>query len=847
MNSNRKQRQATKVHSPSSEILVKESVLTPFNDLLPSGEDSIQLNKLMILCTNLQQQVLDLEEAEITQANEIAKLKKRVKKLEKRIKSRPIGLRRLKKGRIHDAEMFRVDELEGNEVFVDVREKTVEKEVSIADPVTTAGEVVTVASVEDSVAPTTATIVDGGVKFLMFLRFLQVFLDKQVEGMAKNKEIYFMSSHTKKKFANMRRQGLGFSRNVTPLFETMMVIPQEEVGEGLVSLLRDGRPKHYYGRIHQARGRKARKHGKVFNWETTKYGKIWYDEDVLDLRSIKTKFPAIVFNDNLTSNETPSCEPTVSFLNGEIEFSISFDESDDEDHTVVFDKNLFSYKIISTNDLKADSENDNEKVNNPLFPSPKPTNLYVPYGIPLDPKRYYKDGDCARMFRRPRHVFFTLLNLGKMVSKNGYVVLDMAFPPRDQRQQYLKFEGLQYTEGDIADFETRLARIYRREDDWEVERYWNANLDMAFPPRDQRQQYLKFEGLQYTEGDIADFETRLARIYRREVHRVQNKDWIVGVDASYGMMWKALMKLMTERFQELTLLCTKMVLEEEDKVEKYTGGLPYNIQGNVIRVTMVRIGTDSDKNHIAFAIAVFKKFDNNSRDNPRQQQPFKRQNINGQNVCRMHHEGSYTVKCGNCKRVSHMNRDFKTAVAATAQRALVGNQTSVTCYECGRQGHYKSKCPKLRNQNHGNKIGIRLGIMKLRQELMQLEDEEIAPIPTLSRILETNVTLRGCTLGLLGHLFNIDLMPVELGSFDVIIGMDWLAKYHAVIVYDEKIVHIPYRDEVLIIEGYRCNGGNKSKSSIISCSKTQKYIQKGFQVYLSQVTTKKTDDKSEKK
>ncbi|GKB49342.1 hypothetical protein Tco_0900095, partial [Tanacetum coccineum] len=113
---------------------------------------------------------------------------------------------------------------------------------------------------------------------------------------------------------------------------------------------------------------------KVFNWETAKYGKIWYDEDVHDLRSVETEFPAIVFNDSLTSNETLSCEPTISCLNhNEIDFRISFDESDDEDYTIVFDKNLFSYKIISSNGLKTDSENDNEKVNMPLFPSLEPT------------------------------------------------------------------------------------------------------------------------------------------------------------------------------------------------------------------------------------------------------------------------------------------------------------------------------------------------------------------------------------------------------------------------------------------------------------------------------------------
>ncbi|GKA08660.1 hypothetical protein Tco_0687991, partial [Tanacetum coccineum] len=93
-----------------------------------------------------------------------------------------------------------------------------------------------------------------------------------------------------------------------------------------------------------------------------------------DRESVETEFPAIVFNDNLSSNETLSCEPTVSYLNNnKIDFRISIDESVDEDYTVVFDKNSWSYKIISTNDLKTDLENDNEKVNIPLFSSPEPS------------------------------------------------------------------------------------------------------------------------------------------------------------------------------------------------------------------------------------------------------------------------------------------------------------------------------------------------------------------------------------------------------------------------------------------------------------------------------------------
>ncbi|GJR26867.1 hypothetical protein Tco_1103099, partial [Tanacetum coccineum] len=115
----------------------------------------------------------------------------------------------------------------------------------------------------------------------------------------------------------------------------------------------------------------------VYNWKTTTYGKIWYDEDVHDLRSVETKFLAIVFNDKLTSEEALSCEPTVSpFNDNEIDFRISFDESDDEDYTVIFDKKPFSYQIISVDNLKMDLENDNEKVNMPSFSSPEPTVSY---------------------------------------------------------------------------------------------------------------------------------------------------------------------------------------------------------------------------------------------------------------------------------------------------------------------------------------------------------------------------------------------------------------------------------------------------------------------------------------
>nr|GEV22004.1 hypothetical protein [Tanacetum cinerariifolium] len=131
---------------------------------------------------------------------------------------------------------------------------------------------------------------------------------------------------------------------------------------------------------------KAHRNGKVYNWETVTYDKIWYNEDVYDLRSVETEFPAIVFDDVFTSNVTPSYKPTISLFNdNKIEFRILFDEFDDEDYTVIYDENSFSYKIISVNNLKTDSENDDDKVNMPSFPSPKPE---VSYSNDLD---FFKD------------------------------------------------------------------------------------------------------------------------------------------------------------------------------------------------------------------------------------------------------------------------------------------------------------------------------------------------------------------------------------------------------------------------------------------------------------------------
>ncbi|GJX08619.1 putative reverse transcriptase domain-containing protein [Tanacetum coccineum] len=410
---------------------------------------------------------------------------------------------------------------------------------------------------------------------------------------------------------------------------------------------------------------------------------------------------------------------------------------------------------------------------------------------------------------------------------------------------------------------------------------------------------------------------------------------MIGNEAAYAMSWAELMKLMTEvycprikiqkietelwnltvkgndltvytqRFQELILLCTRMVPNEEDKVERFIGGLPNNIQGNVIAVNPARFQDDirianqlMDKKLWGYAVRSAETYTtgNNERREYTRPHPLC-------NKCKYHRVRPCTVKCNNCKKVGHLTRDCTMTITPNTQRAPVGNQQGVVCYECGRLGHFRKDCLKLRNRNYGNQTRNRVGNKTGNQTggneattkafaiggggtnpnsnvvtgtfllnncyASMLFDSgvdrsfvsstfstllDIAP-STLDtsyvieladgRISEINVVLRGYMLGLLGHPFDIDLMPVELGSFNVIISMDWLVKYHALIVCDEKVVRIPYGDEVLIIRGH--DYGNGSKLNIISCTRTQKYIQKGCQVYLAQVTSKKADDKSEEK
>lgn len=83
-------------------------------------------------------------------------------------------------------------------------------------------------------------------------------------------------------------------------------------------------------------------------------------------------------------------------------------------------------------------------------------------------------------------------------------------------------------------------------------------------------------------------------------------------------------------------------------------------------------------------------------------------------------------------------------------------------------------------------------------------------------LIGTSTVLLGCTITLQNQPFLINLMPIQLGSFDVIVGMNWLSKHRARIVCDEKTIHIPLEGKTLVVQGNR----SKSRFGIISFLRT---------------------------
>ncbi|GJU85467.1 putative reverse transcriptase domain-containing protein [Tanacetum coccineum] len=188
----------------------------------------------------------------------------------------------------------------------------------------------------------------------------------------------------------------------------------------------------------------------------------------------------------------------------------------------------------------------------------------------------------------------------------------------------------------------------------------------------------------------------------------------------------------TQRFQELALMCTKFLADETAKIDKYIGGLPDNIHGNVMSARpktldfAIELANDlMDQKLRTYAERQNenkRKADDSSRNN-HQQQPHKKQNVAraytagpGEKKvytgdlplctkCNYHHTRQCAPKCGKCKRYGHATTDCRVNTNNTNNNNNNKNQKAGACYECGNTGHMKRNCPKLKNRGNGNGNG----------------------------------------------------------------------------------------------------------------------------------------------
>ncbi|GJS51232.1 putative reverse transcriptase domain-containing protein [Tanacetum coccineum] len=292
----------------------------------------------------------------------------------------------------------------------------------------------------------------------------------------------------------------------------------------------------------------------------------------------------------------------------------------------------------------------------------------------------------------------------------------------------------------------------------------------------------------------------------------------LGHDAAYAMTWGTFKKKLTNKYcpngeikkLKIKLWVLRFLADKTAKIDKYIDGLPDNIHGNVMSARpktldfAIELANDlMDRKLRTYAKRQNenkRKADDSSR-NHHQQQPYKKQNVAREYTvgpgekkvytgdlplctkCNYHHTGQCASKCGKCKRHGHATTDCRVNTNNNNNNNNK-NQKAGACYECVNTRHMRRDCPKLKNHGNGNGNRITQG------RAYALGGRDASPDSNVitenhydveladGKIIGVNTIIRGCTLNFMNHPLIIDLMPVPLGSFDIIVGMDWLTKYH---------------------------------------------------------------------
>nr|GEW09144.1 reverse transcriptase domain-containing protein [Tanacetum cinerariifolium] len=271
-----------------------------------------------------------------------------------------------------------------------------------------------------------------------------------------------------------------------------------------------------------------------------------------------------------------------------------------------------------------------------------------------------------------------------------------------------------------------------------------------------------------------------------------------------------------QRFQELSLMYSRMFPEESDEIEKYVGGLTDMIHESVMASKpktmqdVIEFTTelmDQKIRTLAERQAKNKKnFEDTSRNHQNHQHPLKG----------IMWHGLTLLGLGKRNRTKNLN--------------LYAPNETITMTG--------SVLPSTVGTNLNSHVVTGTFLINNRYALILFDTS--ADRSFTSSAFSSLINIIPTTID---HGYDVELAD-EMGSFDVIIIMDWLSKFHVVIICDEKIVCILFGNGILTVYGDRSSNENGSQLNIISC--TKKYLLKGCHVFLAHLTARKTEDKSEK-
>ncbi|GJW05657.1 reverse transcriptase domain-containing protein, partial [Tanacetum coccineum] len=343
----------------------------------------------------------------------------------------------------------------------------------------------------------------------------------------------------------------------------------------------------------------------------------------------------------------------------------------------------------------------------------------------------------------------------------------------------------------------------------------------------------------------SDFKVMFIRKYfpRNEIKQMENELWNLKVKGTNLTSYN-------QRFQELILLCPEMVPNAERLLERYIKGLPLSIKGNVTSSKPVELHEAIDMAQ-GFMYQVVQELGENSGDKRKWNRNHCTHNPNNTNntsnlnpnkrpeIARVITAGQERHDIRPKTAALHLVPQTKEDQEAKEDREVMSLVLDVN------QGN-----PKGNNQASTSTQGGRRApgrVYSLCAEVAVKDNNVVNDIPPTTldtnysveladgKSLTTNTILRGCTLNLQNHLFKIDLLPIELGSFDVIVRMDWMAEHRVEVVCYEKYIRVLYKNDMLIIQGERSGIKSESRLEVISSIRTQKYIDQGCQVFLIQM------------